>query len=118
MTKTPITDAEAVKIRNAIVRLRELEQTKIVTQDTEPEKRLLAEYLRKTAYEHLNELLGCWYVLHNEYEPLLHTLAPLVGRCFGMLQQRAATEPMKMDSKADAPVNEKEAPENVIPLIP
>lgn len=80
MKTAPITAEEASKARNALLRLNTLNESKIITKDGDAEKRMVSDFLNKFATTHVNELLGCWFVLHYEYEPLLSGLAPIISR--------------------------------------
>jgi hypothetical protein len=104
--RQPMQWDEAIKIRKAFLRLRELSDSKIITKDSDAEKRLLTEYLNKSAVQHFNELMGCWFVVTREYQPLIDALIPLVGRAIQSMQQPAA---------APEPASE-EQPSNVIEL--
>lgn len=100
----PLQEAEAIKMRNSFMRLRELGLSKIITKDSDAEKKMINDYLQKAAYQHLNEFLGCWFVVHREYEPLMNSLGPLVSRCVhGVMSNMAA--------QAQAPAEPKEAEE-------
>lgn len=89
----PLQEEEAIKMRNSFMRLRELGQSKIITKDSDAEMKMITFYLHKAAYQHLNEFLGCWFVVHREYEPLMNSLGPLVSRCVhGVMSNMAAQQ--------------------------
>lgn len=111
--RTPITAEEANKARNAVVRLHALNQTKIVTKDGDAEKRMLSDYLNKFTSQHVDELIGGWFVLRYEFEPLLGALAPIVAR----LTPQQPSQPQPSITSSDVVKDNSEAaPENVVKL--
>ena len=87
---------EGKQIIDAISRLNTLggEDSKIVTLDknAEAEKAGLREYLKNTLLEHAGHLVGCWFAVKNEYEPLCNVFANITNRAEGIRAQRLAAE--------------------------
>lgn len=91
------------QIIDAINRLTQLSGTegdsKIITLDknAEAEKAGLREFLKNQLFEHAGFLMGCWFAVKNEYEPLCNTMASILNRAHAIQALRA-----KADSAAEA----------------
>lgn len=68
------------KIGGALNRLEELKTSKIATKKGETEAMQLVEFLSETLIKHAKELVGCWFVIKGEYEPLIRASVPLFQR--------------------------------------
>jgi len=75
----------AEELGGALDKLEELAQTKIKTKESEAEERGLKAFVAETATHNLQELLGCWFTIRREYEPLLNVLAVMTKRVQGVL---------------------------------
>lgn len=78
-----------VKLANSFGRYLELTEqlsSALVTPNTETMKAEhagLKSYLSETLLSHAGELLACYSVVHNEYQPLLQSIATIVRRISG-----------------------------------
>lgn len=68
------------RIGGALDHLRQLESQAIATPTSEATKRALREFLFKSFTRHGSELLGAYFTLKGEYEPLIGTLSILFRR--------------------------------------
>jgi hypothetical protein len=124
----------------ALARLEELNETKsdsaIITREKENENRKakaeaegIIEYLSGMFLKHGAELLGCWLIIKNEYEPLCLSMQNTFARVATMCAQRdvARTRAQQAQKQKAPPVDnahvaegcEKfEEPANVVPLNP
>lgn len=78
------------KIGGALNRLNEIKNANVIVslhgvgaanaQKTEQECRDLIEFLSVTLITHAKELIGCYFVVHGELQPLIRALMPLVQR--------------------------------------
>lgn len=77
------------KIGGALARLNEIKDAQVIVtlhgasndpKKTEQECRDLIEYLSVTLIQHATELIGCWFVVKGELQPLIQALMPLVYR--------------------------------------
>lgn len=89
MNKTPITRNEIQEMVNAMRRLYELGDSKIITQDSR-EKKTLEEFLSQVFLEHASEFLSCWLAVTDEYEPLVNSFASLQLRSANFIKAREA----------------------------
>jgi hypothetical protein len=105
-------DMEAGKqIIDAISRLANLTggaeaDSKIITLDknAEAEKAGLREYIKNQLLEHAGHLMGCWFAVKNEYEPLCNSFASIINRAEGIRAQRkAADAALTADEKPPIP---------------
>lgn len=71
---------KAEELAGALSRLHELAETKITTKESNAEAAGLKRFVADEAPKHLNEFLGCWFIIRREYEPLLNTLAIMAKR--------------------------------------
>jgi hypothetical protein len=98
-----LTFEAAQKLGGAIQRLSELAAAPVITPTSEAEQKGLVQFLQAELFKYANELVGSWFVMHTEYEPLIGCVASLLSRANGVLSRNAAAQ--------QAP-----APENVIKL--
>lgn len=75
----------AEKIAGALERLHVLQQNKIVSTEIAAEIRGQQQFLADETPKYINELLGCWFTIRREYEPLLTILATMSKRVQGIL---------------------------------
>lgn len=84
-----LTADECQKIGGALNRLNEIKNQNCIIslhgagndpKKTEQECRDLIEYLSLALIMHAQELIGCWYVVKGELQPLIQALMPLVYR--------------------------------------
>lgn len=92
MKNVPITEEAARKLAEAIARLTELGDSKIINPTTEAEVKGLRQFISNTTAEHANELIACWFAVHFEYEPLIHGFAGLLSRANGILARNLAAK--------------------------
>lgn len=92
VTKPSLTTENAIELSGALVRFDELRNATIATKESEQELSLLGEYIAGKLVTHARDLLGCWFIVHQEYKPLAIALAPIVNRCFDMRRQAVAEE--------------------------
>lgn len=88
-TNNLLTVDDCQKIGGALARLDEIKNANCVvslhgvgndSKKTEQECRDLIEYLSVTLIQHAGELIGCWFVIKGEYNPLIQAFIPLVQR--------------------------------------
>jgi hypothetical protein len=107
----------ATRIAGALDNLNQLEAQTILTPTAEATKRALKQFLNNSFQKHGGELLGAFFSLKGEYEPLIGTLAILFRRVTGtinhMRQQEAANRAAQAKAvQADAKSPEPTAPAN------
>ena len=78
-----LTFGEANRLGGAYARLRELAQKKVITANDEAEKAGLQTYIKQEVEKWGPELLGTWFVVHTEYQPLLRAINGIVDRIAG-----------------------------------
>lgn len=98
----------ATRIAGALDHLNQLDLEKVVTPTSEATKRALNAFLSNAFRKHGGELLGAFFSLKGEYEPLIGTLAILFRRVNGtinhMRQQESANREAALKAqKASAP---------------
>jgi hypothetical protein len=79
----------ANEIAGALARRQELTSTTILSKDTEAELRGLNQYLTTALANHSEELLGCWFTIRREYEPLLQAFSTVAFRVGAILSRPA-----------------------------
>src|SRR5579859_7654569 len=82
---------EAIKIGGALERLAYLSQQSVITREAEAETRGLNQHLDGVAKQYLPELLGAWFVVETEYDPLVGSIAALLRRS-GAVNARDAAQ--------------------------
>lgn len=82
-----------IKNANCVVSLHGINQND--AKRTEQECRDLIEFLSVTLITHAPELIGCWFVIKGEYNPLIQSLVPLIQRINANLaaQEKRNTPP-------------------------
>lgn len=75
-----LTAKDAEQIGGALQRLHELRNQSIQTPTQDAEIAGLVEFLAPRLMEHAHELLGMWYVVRHEYEPLVNNIARILNR--------------------------------------
>lgn len=85
------------------------------TREVEAEALGLVEFLSKELIDHAPEMLGCWFVVKAEYEPLCNALVPMVNRCNSIISQRIAQQEARVKAAAAAPAAAP-TPGNIITL--
>jgi len=120
----------AQEIGGAMHRLSELRTKAIVESGDANERRSLEAWLSSALLAHSSELLGCWFVVHNEYEPLIANIGSILRRVDGFMRfadaanaPAPAPEPTSSCDQggcrcaADPAVKTREAQaDNIIPL--
>ena len=104
------------RIAGALDQLQQLEAQSVVTPTSEAQKRALRAFLTKSFLAHGSELLGAYFSLKGEYEPLIGTLAILFRRVTGTIdtmrrQENAARLRAQAEAKAaEAPAQAEQSP--------
>ncbi len=62
----------------------------------------LEAYIRNTLFEHAGALMGHWYAVRTEYEPLCNAFASIANRAFAIQAQRR-----QIDAAAQAAVKQE-----------
>lgn len=70
----------AIQLGGALAKVAELENLSIVTKESEAELRGLKSFINDTLHEYANDLLGAWFVVRQEYEPLVNGVSRLLFR--------------------------------------
>lgn len=78
----------------ALGRLEDIKQLSALskTREVEAEAMGLVEFLSVQLIDHASELLGCWFVVKAEYEPLCNAVLPIVNRANSIIAQRLAQQ--------------------------
>lgn len=101
-----MTADEATKIAGALQRLNEIQNAPNIVALNAPNKDKqevtdLINYLSETLIKHAKELVGCWFVIKGEYEPLVRALVPAFQRTLAF----AKVEEQKNKVNPAAPQN-------------
>lgn len=88
----PLKPEEAMKIAQSFARLQHLRNATIKQVADDAEIKGHIEFLAPQFLEHASEFIGCWFVMHNEYEPLINSLMPLANRVLSLMQQAQAAQ--------------------------
>ncbi len=121
MNRVILTIEEARQLGGAIQRLNELGNSKILIPTHEAEQKGLRDYITRITSAHADELLACWFAIHNEYEPLIESFASLLMRAQRTIEARyrAANPPESEPGQGQAQQEATAAtPANVVPLTP
>jgi hypothetical protein len=102
-----LTEKVATELAGALARLHELGDSKIINPANEAEITDLRRYISATLPQYANELLGNWFVMRNEYEPMIQGFSALLGRAGALINARQAKQQEKQPEAT---------PENVVPL--
>ena len=94
----------AVKIGGALARLHELTHKSIVEKDDAAERRGNEQFLNRALLEHAHELLGAWFTIRNQYQPLIQGFACLVSQADGVIARiksaQEASKPAAVDNSS------------------
>lgn len=137
----PLDRNVGMQLIDAIHRLNQLSSSVIVNKNDDAEKAGLEKFLYTGLVAHASVLLGCWFTVKTEYEPLVNCFSHLLERANGLTELRgaqhrqlvaAAAASANATATADAPTPASKltpselstlkgeaptpAPENVIPL--
>lgn len=82
----------ATRIAGALDHLNQLDTQVVLTPTNEATKRALTAFLNNSFRKHGPELLGAFFSLKGEYEPLIGTLAILFRRVSGTINHMRAQE--------------------------
>ena len=94
---------------DAMTRLTQLAKLDSKDANAKAEEAGLQEYMRNHLFEHAGHLLGCWFAIKNEYEPLCNAFASIANRAQGIQRQRLNAEAAlaaQDETPADAVVTE------------
>lgn len=97
----------ATRIAGALDHLNQLEAQTVLTPTSEATKRALNAFLTNAFRKHGSELLGAFFSLKGEYEPLIGTLAILFRRVNGTINHMRAQESAHREAVLKA---QKESP--------
>jgi hypothetical protein len=78
----------ANEIGGALERLRAMKEERIATPTTDAEKASLIGWLADRLITHAPELLGAWFVVRHEYEPLVNGMTAIFTRANALAAQR------------------------------
>jgi hypothetical protein len=108
--RVKLDNKSANEIAGALNRFRALTNYNVLTKEHEAELRGTVEYLNQAWLTHAEELLGCYFIIHNEYEPLISTIAGVAQRVSGILANAAVlrAEHAQAQSQTGATAVEKE----------
>jgi hypothetical protein len=93
--------AEGRQLIDSVARLAQLSNSNngsSTDANSEAEKAGLREYIKNQLFEHAAYVLGCWFAVKSEYEPLCNAFASIANRAKSIQAQRAAAS-----EQADAP---------------
>ena len=101
MENKQLTFKQAEELGGALARLAELGDSKIITKENEAERNTLQRFVTTTAVECLPDLLGAWFTVRRQYEPLLLAISGVVHQVGGIIarQQAALQEQAKQNEK-------------------
>jgi hypothetical protein len=107
-------------------KLRAIYTSKIETRESEAEKVGLTEHLATGLIRHADELLGCWFAVKEEYEPLTMGMAGLLRRAskINMAISQQSMTPETSAAKANEPagpvkcLDDMGPAKNIVPLHP
>lgn len=83
---------QGIAIIDAIKRLNQLQTAKIVTKNDDAERAGLEKFISSSVLQHASVLLGCWYAVKTEYEPLIGAFAHLQARAAAVMGMRVAQQ--------------------------
>lgn len=86
--RSALTVEVAQSIGQALARLQEIGNSVIIDPKHEAEVKGIRAYLASTVPQHANELLACWFAVHNEYEPLINGFVGLLTRANAVIGAR------------------------------
>jgi len=85
---TPITREQAVQASKAVRRLTELRNMATHTANEDSEQLGLVKFLDTFFADHQGEFLACWFVVRDEYEPMIGMFSLLQLRVNNFNQAR------------------------------
>jgi hypothetical protein len=91
-----LSKGRAVELATCLRKLRATHEKSIIDPGNEAEKVALTEALATGLLTHADELLGCWFAVKDEYEPLTLGLAALLrrsGNINAAIAQRSTPSP-------------------------
>lgn len=88
----PLELEKGKQIIDSIDRLAQLQSMKDKTPNDTAEANGLVEFLKNALFEHAASLMGCWYAVRTEYEPLCNAFAHIASRADSINRQKAAIE--------------------------
>lgn len=86
----PLNLEQAGRMAHAIRRRRFLREWTVATAERDAELRGIEAFLAVELNKHADELVGCWFGVHTEYEPLIEVVAALLRRAEDATQRRIA----------------------------
>ena len=107
---------EAETLGNAVARWHELRDNIIKTPTSDAELKGLTEFIATQAVEHIDELIGCWFTIRDEYEPILNLISRVGQRVNSINAQYYAR--MQAAYAAANPEQPKQEAANVVALNP
>jgi hypothetical protein len=102
MNQQPLSRKQAIELANALGRLSEIQSQSITSPSLQAEARGLVEHCSAAFLSHGPELMGCWFVVRDEYEPIVNLVARITGRVRGIF---AAAEAQAKQVEAAEPSN-------------
>lgn len=96
----PMSAQDANNLALAVKRYVELSGAAVVTATAEAEIAGLKEYISKQAFVHIGELMGTYFAVRQEYEPLIKTVAFMFKRVDAINQRAAAIAQAEADERA------------------
>ena len=113
-----LSEQVATEIAGSLHRLNELGDSTIVNPATEAEVKGLRQYLANTLPQYANELIANWFIMRNEYEPLIGGFTALMRRANWALNVEAAArqEAAKGNTVPLAQNEPGPTTDNIIPL--
>ena len=102
MNEKLLSPQKAAELAGALSRLEEIGTPTIITKEVEAEKAGLERFILNESPKHLTELLGCWFTVHQQYQPLLQTLAVLARTIGGIIARSQQMEKQQNESQTTA----------------
>jgi hypothetical protein len=96
----PLTVEKAGRLALGIRRLAILGSTTIATAQRDAEIRGIQAMLLNELPKYANELVGCWFAVHQEYEPLVEAVASVLRRASDANQRRIDAINARKDAEA------------------
>jgi len=100
-----LTEEVATQLAGALQRLNELGDSKIINPAHEAEITGTRQYIARELPKYAAELLGNWFVLRNEYEPLIQGFSGLMGRAGAIINARNAQNNQQPPAEEGEPGN-------------
>jgi hypothetical protein len=96
----PLTLEVASRLALGIRRLAILNTTTVATANRDAEIRGIQAMLLNELPRYGNELVGCWFAIHQEYEPLVEAVASILRRASDANQRRVDAINARKDAEA------------------